>query len=90
MSADVFVISLLVVTSAVYMWVGRNFIGRESWQLPQIFWNPVARSIAAGFPFVGFVVVITAGFMITNHGWWYFIASTAAFFLLAVRPKYFG
>ena len=90
MSADVWVSLLLLVNSVIYIWVGRNLVSREAYDLPRIFWNPTSRLIAAYLPFLGFIAVILAAFATTSHGWWYLAATAAVFFLFAVRPRYFG
>ena len=75
------------VTTAIYYYVGRVVISQPRHNLPRLFWNPTMVWIAGVFPPFGFLAVSVAGFVLTDHGWWFVAACAAAFFALAVRPR---
>jgi hypothetical protein len=90
MSVEAWISIGLLVNSAIYIFAGRNLIGRHAYDLPRMFWNPTVRLIAVWLPIFGFISVVVTGFAFTAYGWWYLGISVAVFFIFAVRPRYFG
>ena len=77
----------LVFTILVYIWVGKVYISQPRFNRPRLFWNPVVALILSNVPFVGFLGITIAGFILTEHGWWFLGVSVASFFIFAVRPQ---
>jgi hypothetical protein len=71
----------------VYYLVGRRIVARPRWELGRIWQNPIVLYLALLLPVLLFFLVIVAGLALTNQGWYYFAASLALFFLLAVKPR---
>jgi hypothetical protein len=87
LSFDVWVGIALVITTLLYVLVGKYAVSQPSWNRPSIFWNGYVMTIAVLLPIAGFIGVVIAGFVITNNGWWYLFASVLAFVAFAVKPQ---
>ena len=87
--ADILIWLALVVSAALYWWVGKVYVAQPKFNHPAIFWNATIATILLATPPLGLLLCVVGGFIYTDIGWWYLGAAVLASIALPSKPTRF-
>lgn len=86
MLAELLIALLLIMTTGLYWWLGKVYIGQPKHNHPAIFWNRRAATMLTHTPDIGFLAVSVLGFLFTDYGWSFLIAVFVSAMIFRARP----
>ena len=85
MSATIWLATAFVITSLLYIWVGKVIVSQPVSNRPLPYMEPRFFYIALLAPYVLFATISLVGFVMTDHGWWFLGAAALVCLAFAVR-----